>query len=105
MKSLINDKTDEVLKELFQSLLSRHQIGLETLMKCSDFVFDCIHLVYYKCHKINPNRGGSYINSPDWIKNKKTTTNPIDKNDNKCFQYAVTIVLNHEGIKKYPQRI
>ena len=27
--------------------------------------------MYYKCHKINPNHGGSYIDSPDWIKNKK----------------------------------
>ena len=23
------------------------------------------------CHKKNPNRGGSYIDSPDWIKAKK----------------------------------
>ena len=49
--------------------------------------------MYYKCHKINPNCGGSY---PDWIKNKKATTNPINKKDNKCFQYTVTDVLNHE---------
>ena len=29
--------------------------------------------IYYKCHKINPNRGGSYIDTPDWTKkeNKK----------------------------------
>ena len=31
-----------------------------------------IFICYYKCHKINPNRGGSYIDSPDWIKNKKS---------------------------------
>ena len=46
----------------------------------------------YKCHKINPNHSGSYIDFPDWIKNKKTAINPINKNDNKCFQYAVTVV-------------
>ena len=40
-----------------------------------------------------------------WIKNKKTTTNPINKKDNKRFQYAVTVVLNHEEIRKDPQRI
>ena len=49
--------------------------------------------------------GGSYIDSPDLIKNKKATLNPIDKKDNKCFQYAVTVVLNHEEIRKDPQRI
>ena len=40
-------------------------------MKGSKFVFDYVHLLHYKCHKINPNSGGSYIDSPDWIKNKK----------------------------------
>ena len=55
-------------------------------MKGNDFVFDYAHLFYHKCHKINPNRGGSYIDPPDWIKNKKATINSIDKKDNKCFQ-------------------
>ena len=42
-------------------------------MKGGQFVFDYVQLLYYIhiCHKINPNRGGSYIDSPDWIKNKK----------------------------------
>ena len=65
-------------------------------MKGSEFVFSYIHVLYYKCHKINLNCGGSNIDSPDWI---KKTINPSNKNDNKCFQYAVTIVLNHEEIK------
>ena len=30
IKIIINDKADEVIKELFQSLLSRYQIGLVT---------------------------------------------------------------------------
>ena len=60
-------------------------------MKGCEFVFDCVHLLYYNCHKINPNRGGSYIDCPDCIKNKKATINPINKKDNKCFQYAVTV--------------
>ena len=75
-------------------------------MKGSEFVFDCIQLLYYKCRKINPNGGGSYINSPDWmIKNKKVAINPINKKDNKCFQYAATVALNYEEIKKDSQRI
>ena len=48
-------------------------------MKCSEFVFDYVDLLYYKCHKINQNRVGSYVDSPDWIKNKKATINPINK--------------------------
>ena len=40
-------------------------------MKGSGFIFDCVHSSYYKCHKINFKPGGSYIDSPDWIKKKK----------------------------------
>ena len=61
--------------------------------------------MYYKYYRINFNRGGSYIDSPDWIKNKNATINRINKKDNKCFQYAVTVVLNYAEIKKDPQRI
>ena len=67
----INNKADEVIEELFQSPLLKFQIGLETSMKGSDFTFDCVHLLYYKCHKLNFKRGGSYIDSPNWIRNKK----------------------------------
>ena len=74
-------------------------------MRGSDFIFDSVHLLYYKCHKINFNRGGGQIDSPDWIKNKRPTINPINKKDHKSFQYAVIVALNHEGIKKDPQRI
>ena len=47
---MINDKTDEFIKRLFSSLLSsRYQIGLETPMKGSEFVFDCVQLWYIIC--------------------------------------------------------
>ena len=28
-------------------------------------------MIYYKCYKVNFRSGGSYIDSPYWIKNKK----------------------------------
>ena len=56
-------------------------------------------------HKIIFNCGGSYIDPPDWIKNKKATTNCINKKDTKCFQCVVTVRLNNEEKKKDPQRI
>ena len=40
-------------------------------MKGSEFVFDYVNLLYYKYHKINPNRGESYIDYPDWIKKRQ----------------------------------
>lgn len=35
------------------------------------------------------------MDSPKWLKNKKTTANPKN-GGNKCFQYAVTVRLNHK---------
>ena len=99
---MINDKEDKVIKELFQSLLSRSQIGLKTSMKGSCFIFDCVHLLYYKCHTVNFRRIGLYIDSSDWIKNKNPTIDSIKKRYSKCFQCPVAAVLNHEKIKKIP---
>ena len=96
---MISDLTDKVIGKLFNSLKNRYQNNLQ-LMRGSDFIFDFVELLYYKCHKINLNRGGSYIDFLDWIKNKKVLINLINKNDNKCFQYAITVALNYEEIKK-----
>ena len=56
---MIYDGADEVIEEPFQLLLSRYQIGLETSIVGSNFLFDFVHLLCYKCHKINFKRGGS----------------------------------------------
>ena len=45
-------------------------------MRGRNLTFDSVQLIYYKCHKVNFKRRGSYIDSQDWIKNKKTTINP-----------------------------
>ena len=67
-------KQMKLQKELFDSPKNRYQNNLESI-KGSEFIFDYIHLLYYRCHKTNLNHGGSYIDSPDWIKNKKATKN------------------------------
>ena len=61
--------------------------------------------MYCKCRKINSNRGGKYIVSRDWIKNKKATANNTNKQDDKCFQYIVTVGLNLKEIGKNLERI
>ena len=77
---LMNDEANEVIKQLFKSLKNRYQNNLES-MKGSEFVFNYVHLLYYKCHKINQNSGVSYIDSPDWIQKSK----------NKSHQSKMTI--------------
>ena len=60
--------------------------------------------MYYKCHQVSLNCGGSFIDSPKWLKIKKATIDPKN-NDSTCFQYALTAELNYQSIKKDPQRI
>ena len=69
-------------------------------MKGSEFAFDYVHLLFNNCHKTNPNHCGSSIDFPDWIKNKKATIIPVNKRDNKCFEYPVTVTLIHQEIGK-----
>ena len=40
-----------------------------------------------------------------WLRNKRATINPKNKNDNNCFQYTLTVALYHQNIRKDPQRI
>ena len=54
--------------------------------------------------KVSLSRGGSYIDSLKWLKNKKATINPKNNDDN-CFQYALTVALNYKKTKKDRQRI
>ena len=96
--------TDEVIKSLFESFLKIYDLNLQDKMKGSDFAFDCVDSLYYDFNKTSINRGGSYIDSPQWLKNKKSTINPKN-NDDKCFQYAVTLALNLNRIDNHLERI
>ena len=57
-------------------------------MRGSDFVFDSVQLMYCKCHKVNFRCGGSYIDSPHWIKKKKAM-----------------VALNYGEIESYPESV
>ena len=96
--------TDEIIKGLFESFLQKYEENLQEKMKGLDFEFDGVNFLHYDFNKISINRGGSYIDSPKWLKNKKSTINPKN-NDYKCFQYAVTLTLNPDKINNHPERI
>ena len=74
-------------------------------MKGSSFIFECIDLLEYHLHKISLNRGSSYIESPEWIKNKGVTMNSKNTKDNNCFQYAIIAALNYQNTDHHPERI
>ena len=63
------------------------------------FVSDYVHLLYYKCHKVNLNCDGSYLDCPDLIRQGKATINPINKKV-KYFPQAVKVALNPEEKKR-----
>ena len=100
----ICSETDEIIEDLLEYFLQKYQEGLQESMRGSEFVYDSVNLLYRNLNKVSLSRGGSYIDSPKWLKNKKATINPKNKDD-KCFQYALTVALNYEKIKKDPQRI
>ena len=61
---MMSDETDDIIKELFESLLQNYQKDLEESMKGSEFAFDSVYLLYYHVQIISLKRGGSYIDSP-----------------------------------------
>ena len=65
---LIGNETDEIIEDLFNFILRRYQKGLEESMKGSEFAFDSVDSFHYKLHKMNLKRGGSYIDSPEWLR-------------------------------------
>ena len=101
---MFGDDNDDVIEQLFESLLKKYEENLQNKMRGSEFEFDGVNFLYYDFNKTSKNRGGSYIDSPKWLKDKKSTINPKNSDD-KCFQYAVTLALNLDKIKKDPQRV
>ena len=83
--------TNEIIKNLFDSLLKRYQARLQVSMRGKEFVFDYVESLNYIFHKVDLKRPGSYIETPHWIKKKKVTINVENDDDDKCFQYSVTV--------------
>ena len=98
------DDTNEIIKLLFESFLQRFEENLQNKMRGSEFEFDGINFFYYSFNKTSIYRGDTYIDSPKWLKDEKSTINPKN-NDDKCFQYAVTLALNLDNIDNHPERI
>ena len=101
---IFGDDNDDVIEQLFESLLKKYEENLQNKMRGSEFEFDGVNFLYYDFNKTSISRGGSYINAAKWLKDKKSTINP-KTNDDKCFQYAVTLALNLDKIQKDPQGV
>ena len=103
----MGNETNDIIEKRFKSILQKYQEGLEESVKRSEFIFDSVDLFYciITCKKqVWAKKGKSYIDSPKSRKNKKSTINPKNNDDN-CFQYTLTVALNHKQIKSNPERI
>ena len=100
----IGDDNNDIIEELFKSFIQKYEENLQNKMRGSDLEFDGVNFLYYDFNEISLNRGGSYIDSQKWLKDKKSTINPKN-NDDKCFQYAITLALNLDNIDNHPERI
>ena len=63
-------------------------------MEGSYFVFESVDLLFYSLHKTRLRRGKSYIESPEWLRNKRATINSKNNDDN-YLRYAITVALDH----------
>ena len=64
-ETMIGSDTNEVIEELFESLLQRYQKDLEEKMSGSEFFFYGVNALYYDLNKTSLNRGKSYIDFPE----------------------------------------
>ena len=101
---IIGSETEEVAENLIMQFLQKYQDNLQNKMKGSDFIFNGTNYLYYDLNRITISKGGSYIESPKWLKDKICTIHQKNT-DNKCFQYATTLALNFNNIDKHHQRI
>ena len=60
IKIMIRDEADEVIQELFDLPKGKYQNILKS-MRSREFVLNNVHLLWYKCFRINFNRGRSFF--------------------------------------------
>ena len=81
---MFGDNNDDIIEQLFESLLQKYEDNLQIKMKGSEFEFDGVSFLYYDFNKTSIDRGGSYIDSPKWLKDTKSIINP-ENNDINVF--------------------
>ena len=91
--------TNAIIREIFKPFLHNYQQELK-MIKGSDFVLESVDLLDYKLLRVRLNRGGSYIKSPKWLKNKKATINPKNDYDDEYLRWSIISALNYNDIMK-----
>ena len=100
-----SSNTNEILDQLLTSLYEKFNDDLQLSRESSSFAYESVEKCNIHFHKIDLQRGASFIESLPWLKHKKATINPQNTNDTYCFIYAIAIPLFHEVLGKNTGRI
>ena len=68
---MFSNDNDDIIDQLFESLLQKYKENLQNKMRGSEFEFDGVNFLYYDFNKTSIKRSGSYIDSPKRLKDKK----------------------------------
>jgi hypothetical protein len=69
---------------------------------------ECTRIInLIKFCRYNPIRGSSHIPTPDYIKNKKSTLNVVNKNDDMCLRWSLLAHIHRRDGWKHanPNRV
>ena len=99
------DDTTESVENLIKYLGEHYEEQILVSREGSNFRYSNNDSLNIHIHEIQLTRGGSYIETPNWIKPKKATINRKNTNDYYFFVHSIVIALYHKQIGKNPQRI
>lgn len=68
---MVDGETCEIIEEIFEYPLQRHQKKIRRVNKGSKFTFDKVNLFFYYFYNITLSEGGSYIGPPKWLKTRR----------------------------------
>ena len=90
LENLRSSDKKELLERCIESIMAKIEIYSKD---GSEWVFKEVEKLEIHTVEFNPTKGSSYINLPDWIKNKKAIVN-IKNNDDKCFLWCILRYLH-----------
>ena len=105
IECLPSDNTDEVLDELITSLRKSYDEEILFCRTSSNYAYESIENLDMHFNKIDLSRASSFLPTYEWIRNKKCTINPQNKNGIYWFKYSIAISLYHRELGSNPERI
>ena len=80
-----SSNTNEILEQLLASLFEKFKDDLQLSPENRNFVYESVEECNIHFNKIDLRKGASFIDTPEWLKHKKATINPQNKNIVSCM--------------------